>query len=100
MMEVRLMMISRFALARLSRLKASRTTPRKANRNNATANDPIVRSRRTFLRVRFAQIIRLNFMPHLQRGQIAEAPSLRRELPSPDGVWCERAKQRPGRASP
>src|ERR1700741_2471565 len=64
MMEVRLMMNRRSALAiSAPRPKASRTTARKAKRNSATANEPTVRSKRIFLRRRFAKIRRLYFMP-------------------------------------
>ena len=62
MMEVRLMTNKRSALAiSAPRLKASRTTARKEKRNRATANEPMVRSKRIFLRKRLAKISPLNF---------------------------------------
>src|ERR1700676_4681608 len=49
------------------RLNALLTTARKVNKNSATAKDPIVKTSRTFLRNKLANINRLNFTPHLHQ---------------------------------
>src|SRR3974390_114870 len=62
-MEVRLMTTSRSAEATSApKLKALLTTAKKAKRNKATAKEPMVSRRRTFLRKRLAKMMRANFM--------------------------------------
>ena len=62
MMETRLMVTRRLAPATSAPpVKASFTTARKAKRNSATANEPSVRSSRTFLRKRLAKMSRAEF---------------------------------------
>src|ERR1700692_2115414 len=67
MMEIRLMITRRSAPAMSApRPKAPFTTARKENKKRATANEPMVRIRRTFLRNRLAKISLRNFTRHLQ----------------------------------
>src|SRR5438445_1170435 len=71
MIEVRFMTNKRSALAiSAPRLNTSFTTARNANRNKATANEPIVRSNRIFLRNRLAKISPLNFMTSSRRHSL------------------------------
>src|SRR3954465_13300975 len=67
MMEVRLITTRRSAPAiSIPPLKATRTTARTPKRNSATANDPIVRMKRIFLRNRLARIKPRNFIAYLR----------------------------------
>src|SRR5271154_747852 len=95
MMEMRLMITRRSAPAMSApRPKAPLTTARKENKKRATANDPIVRIRRTFLRNRLAKISLLNFMRHLRHRRFAAPGYLRPISPFRDGVRGRRAWRR------
>src|SRR5581483_6214873 len=97
MIEVRLMTTRRLALTTSApRPKASLTTPSTAKRNRATAKEPMVRTRRAFLRNRLARMSLLNFMTRL--------PQVRRDVlrlqpgrPCRDGEWFEPGGQLRGR---
>src|SRR5580704_4365378 len=100
MMEVRLMVTRRFALTTSApRLNASFTTPSNANRNSATANEPMVRTSLAFLRNRLARISLLNFMRRLRQQRLAPLLLLPAHLYR-DAVWYWPGAQPLGRASP
>src|ERR1700693_1902977 len=80
------------------RLNALFTTARKVNKNSATAKDPMVKISRTFLRNKFANINRLNFMQYLLQARPC-AQLLRGRLYR-DAVSCVREPRPQDRASP
>src|SRR5689334_3527462 len=90
MMEVRLITTRRSAPAiSTPPLKAPRTTASTPKRNSATAKEPIVRTKRIFLRNRLARISPRNFIAHL-RWQLAEDAQLPPAHPFPDAKSCQR----------
>src|SRR6266852_4516734 len=94
----RLMTISRSAPASsVPRLKAPLTTPRKVNKNRATAKEPMVKTNRTFLRKRFAKISLAYFMRHLLPRRSAEAFRLLPARLFQGAEWCARGRRRPDR---
>src|SRR5437899_7037125 len=79
-MEVRLITTRRSAPAMSTPpLKALRTTASTPNRKRATANDPIVRTKRIFLRNKLARINPKNFIAHLrwQPAAVGQLPPAR-----------------------
>src|ERR1700687_1135063 len=100
MIVTRLIITSRSAPATSTpRLKALFTAPRNPNKNKATAKDPIVKRKRSFLRNRFANIKPRNFMPHLLL-KLPAAGLLLQAIPFPGAAWHRRGEPQPGRASP
>src|ERR1700693_593884 len=81
------------------RLNALLTTARNVNKNSATAKDPIVKTSRTFLRNKLANINRLNFTthPHQPARPCAHLPP---ERLCRDVMSYVRELQPPDRASP
>src|SRR5579871_1266487 len=101
MIDVRLMVISRSAPATSApRLNASFTTARNAKRKSATAKEPRVNIRRTFLRKRLARINRLNFMRDLLQSQQGAPQCLPQVRPFQDAASYLRERQRPDRELP
>src|SRR4029077_7282828 len=95
MIEIRLMMTKRSAPAMSApRPNAPLTTARNEKRKSATAKDPTVRIRRTFLRKRFAKIRLRNFMQHLRPARSDASGCPRRADPFRDGVQGRRVWRR------
>src|ERR1700722_5707777 len=101
MIEMRLMITRRSAPAMSApRPKAPLTTARKENKKSATANEPIVRIRRIFLRNRLAKINLLNFTRHLRRRRSVAPGGLPRADLFQDAAQDRPVWRRPDRAGP
>src|SRR5205823_4491552 len=75
MIDTRLMVTSRSAPATSTPTpNAPLTTAKSPKRNSATANEPIVKAKRIFLRKRLANISPRNFMLHLRPQRPGAAP--------------------------
>src|SRR5580704_16165831 len=98
MIEIRLMITRRSAPAiSAPRPKAPFTTARNENKKRATANEPIVRIKRIFLRNRLAKINLLNFTRHLRRRRSVAPGGLPRADLSQDGARDRPVWLQPGR---
>src|SRR5208283_2046889 len=81
------------------RPNASLTTARNANRNSATANEPMVSSSRIFLRNKLAKMMRANFMRNSRPAKPVTF-CLPPKLPCRDAAWYGRERRPADRASP